>query len=954
MVYIKKLVLQGFKSFARRTEIILENSMNVIVGPNGSGKSNITDAICFALGRMSKKSMRAEKIESFLFSGNKYYKPANEALVEIVFEDKENVFLADKKEVSIKRIVKRNGVSIYKLNDETKTRQEIIEILAKAGIDPDGFNIVLQGEIGSLIKISSEERRKIIEEVAGISFYELRKEKSLKELEKTEEKLKETTTILKEKLNYLKNLEEERKNALEFKRIEENIKKHKATILFKEISEKEKEILFLEEEKEKNNKKIASLKEKYNQIKIEISICEEKIKNITKEIEEKTSGEQDLLYKEISDLKAELAGLNVRRENYENRIKQNKIKVLNLKNRIENLEKEISLSMERSPQIKNKREKKKELEDNLSLLEKKRREFYLTKNQISLLESKKEEKLRLLFQTEQELKVIDQSLNKIFLELKFCKNKHDCEKLKKEIELSLFQIKNEIIETEKRILSIEKENAVLEKMVQEEDKILKNLSSLEICPLCKSKITEEHKLNVINEAKQKISFSENKLNENSILKKELQKILQECKIKLEEKQKILREVEIEKSKIIYAEEKEEKIKILFLESEDLKKQIEELNKNISKTLFSLKNLEGIEEKYNEVNLQLKELSFEEEGLDINLIDKRKDIERIKVEISSIDKDDQESEALLSQIIEKIKEREKELLKKEEKEREVYERFNSLYLERNKIADKQKEFETSLIGLQNEIRNIEDKNNSFKLKEAEINAKLETLREEFSLFKEVELIQGSKESLGKNLFLLQEKLRNFGSINMKAIEVYDNIKFACNEIQAKVDIILKEKEKILEVISEIDKKKRKTFLKTLEAINSLFARNFSQLSRKGEIFLELENMEDPFAGGLEIILKVAKGKYFDISSLSGGEKALVALSLIFAIQEYKPYCFYIFDEIDAPLDKHNSELLASLIKRYMVSGQYIIVTHNDVLIEHAPVLYGVSMQEGISKIVSQKF
>lgn len=81
--------------------------------------------------------------------------------------------------------------------------------------------------------------------------------------------------------------------------------------------------------------------------------------------------------------------------------------------------------------------------------------------------------------------------------------------------------------------------------------------------------------------------------------------------------------------------------------------------------------------------------------------------------------------------------------------------------------------------------------------------------------------------------------------------------------------------------------------------------------------------------------------------------MVALSLIFAIQEYKPYCFYIFDEIDAALDKHNSELLAGLIKRYMVSGQYIIVTHNDALIEAAPVLFGISMQEGISKVVSQR-
>jgi chromosome segregation ATPase len=118
-------------------------------------------------------------------------------------------------------------------------------------------------------------------------------------------------------------------------------------------------------------------------------------------------------------------------------------------------------------------------------------------------------------------------------------------------------------------------------------------------------------------------------------------------------------------------------------------------------------------------------------------------------------------------------------------------------------------------------------------------------------------------------------------------------------------------------------------------------------------LELENKKEPFEGGLNILIKVSRGRYFDITGLSGGEKTMVVLSLIFAIQEYKPYCFYIFDEIDAALDKHNSELLAALIQKYMKGGQYIIITHNDTLISEGKNLYGVSMQENISKIISLK-
>ena len=159
--------------------------------------------------------------------------------------------------------------------------------------------------------------------------------------------------------------------------------------------------------------------------------------------------------------------------------------------------------------------------------------------------------------------------------------------------------------------------------------------------------------------------------------------------------------------------------------------------------------------------------------------------------------------------------------------------------------------------------------------------------------------------------------------------------------------------LLKVIHEIDVKKKKTFNKTLIALNELFSRNFSQLSTKGHVSLEVENKKDPFEGGVSILVKTGQGKYFDVTSLSGGEQTLVALSLIFAIQEYKPYYFYILDEIDAALDKRNSQRLATLLKKYMTKSQYIIITHNDEVITNAVSLYGVSMHEGISKIVSLK-
>src|SRR3989344_7561693 len=153
MAHIKKLVMHGFKSFAKKTEVVFDTGINVIIGPNGSGKSNVSDAICFVLGRLSAKSMRAEKSKNLIFMGSKYIKPAREASVSIVFDNSDRTFAIDSDEVEIKRIVRINGQGIYKVNEETKTRTDVIETLAQAGIDPYGYNLILQGQIQSIVRM---------------------------------------------------------------------------------------------------------------------------------------------------------------------------------------------------------------------------------------------------------------------------------------------------------------------------------------------------------------------------------------------------------------------------------------------------------------------------------------------------------------------------------------------------------------------------------------------------------------------------------------------------------------------------------------------------------------------------------------------------------------------------------------------------------------------------------
>ncbi len=320
MPFIKELVIHGFKSFARETHIPFQNTMNVIVGPNGSGKSNITDAICFVLGRRGSKSMRAKKLSNLIFAGTEKYKPSQEAVVEMIFDNKDKGFSLDNPEISIKRILRKNGQGVYKINGEVKTLQEVLELLTQAGIDPNGFNIVLQGEIDSFVKMSPDERREVIEEVAGISVYEMRKKHSLQELEKTEMRLKETSAILRERNSYLKNLEEERKQALHFKKLQEDVKNFRASISFKLISEKNEKIEEINENIAKEQATITKINAVVEKYQSEIAILNEKINHITSNIQKASGLEQERLNNEISDLRADIAGLQTRKQGLESQI----------------------------------------------------------------------------------------------------------------------------------------------------------------------------------------------------------------------------------------------------------------------------------------------------------------------------------------------------------------------------------------------------------------------------------------------------------------------------------------------------------------------------------------------------------------------------------------------------------------------------------------------------------
>jgi len=951
MPHIKKLVMKGFKSFARETTMLLDRHMNVIVGPNGSGKSNVTDALCFVLGRLSIKSMRAAKASHLIFAGNKQFKRANEAYVEIVFDNQDKVFALDNKEIKIRRIVKKNGQSVYKINNETKTRQEVLELLGQAGIDPHGFNIVLQGEIEKFVKAPAEERRKVIEEVAGISVYEMRKTKSIKELEKTEEKLKQINAILRERTKYLQNLENEREQALRFKKLELTVKRCKASIINKNLQERQKQLNEIEKNIQEKNKEIHKKTEIITKTQNEINLLNEKADNISKTIQKSSGLEQDTLMNEISELKQDIAGRTARKENYENQLHELERRQETLKQTIKTSEQEIQdMTKEKG---KNKKAKLEEKKTELDKLDELKRKSYLLKSNVSSfnnqVQDKKAQIQRLKNESNFTLNQIEHTESEIKIKESLDSHQQALVSLKSSIEHN----KKQLTKLGINLLEKEKKIAISQKQVEKAESIKAKVQKLDTCPLCQTKMTKEHVQKVIDKSNKVISKNKELVSNSEKQIKEITQNIQKAKKQISEQSSEIQIREIDIVKLNSINNEKQQLKRNSTQITTLKKELESLQEKQKANEKKFAQIKISEENYENLKLEVNELErSEERNLGFEITQKKRELDRIKLAIKQILRDRESIQEEFSELEQELEEKQQAVEEKEEQAEILKRKYQKMFAEKNKLQDKVRMFESNLLKQQNEKSNFENESNNIKIKKAEISAKEDNLKEELKEFEKVEFINMPIDKLKQRLNKSSDILSRIGNVNMRALEVYDDIKAEYDKIKEKVDQLDKEKEEILTIIAQIDRRKKKAFMQTLKQINELFSENFASLSEKGKVVLEPQNKQEVFEAGLDIIVKTGIGKYFDVTSLSGGEQCLVALALIFAIQEHRPYCFYIFDEIDAALDKRNSERIAYLLKKHMKEGQYIIITHNDALIsESTNVLYGVSMQEGISKILS---
>ena len=239
-MYLKALTINGFKSFAKKGELEFTTPITAIVGPNGSGKSNIAEAFRFVLGEQSIKSMRGKKGEDLIFNGSESVSRSNRASVSIVLENAERngtrVFPLDFDEISIERVVLRDGTNEYSINGGKTRLKDVQELLSVANIGPTGHHIISQGEADRILSASARERREMIEDALGLKVYQFKKAESERKLKKTQENITQVESLRREVAPHLKFLERQVKKIERSLELQEELKKIYAEYLKREDS----------------------------------------------------------------------------------------------------------------------------------------------------------------------------------------------------------------------------------------------------------------------------------------------------------------------------------------------------------------------------------------------------------------------------------------------------------------------------------------------------------------------------------------------------------------------------------------------------------------------------------------------------------------------------------------------------------------------------------------------
>ena len=969
-MYLKKIELHGFKSFADRVNLELQPGITGIVGPNGCGKSNITDAIRWVLGEQSVKSLRGTAMSDVIFAGSQDRKPQNLAEVTLVFDNSDRYIDSDYQNIEItRRIYRHNNEGEYLLNKQPCRLKDIVDLMMDTGLGRDSLSMISQGNISSFADSKPEERRPMFEEAAGVAKYKKRKIESLRRLEKTTENLNRVQDIVNELEKQIIPLKKQKEKAetyialkKQLEEIEIGLIVHESTDLKAQIDQIKQRIQELENYQQSYSNDLvtkeallAAKKDKMVLLDKEVDALQSKLmealENVNRlntskvQIDEKRrhileNGSSENLEEQITSLKQMLSEVlsdynqSVERYDYskadldafESKRNQVMTKLNGLRQLLEQQNSKYNALKTKQSLIKEQIETNQHynygvktilassLDGVIDVLEKVitpqagyevaistalggAMQFVLTKDQASARQAigylKKNRAGRATF-----LPIPSLSKRSVRDEhLLVCQNTK-----------GYLGIASEFVEYDQKydkVISNQLGNTLIVEDLQTANHLANQL-------YYRYKIVTLNG-DVVNVGGSMTGGQSRQQNSSYQSKKELeviQKDLEGLEINLSKLKTQINEFDLE-----YREQSNELLqkKILFARLEE----------EVSDKLAHFKNIKA----------QYEAIAHE------------------KVEVDSLLKEDTNQD--LIQELNKANALKEELTASIKAKRET----RMGYVNDNDILEQElRELRKALNDCQNQY--MKQKVELTKL-EGNLNSKLTYLNDEYKMtFEYASEHYGHKkynEDDRSEVFALKTEIRRLGNVNLDAIEEYQNVSERFDHLISQKEDLLEAQTTLLQAIDEMDEVMTKRFDETFNKVNEEFNLVFRSLLGGGKAMLKYSDPENILETGIDIDVQPPVKAVQNISLFSGGEKALIAISCLFAILKVRPVPMCILDEVEAALDQANVERFAKYLKEFEGKTQFIVVTHRPGTMEQCDILYGATMQQkGVTKLISVKF
>lgn len=882
-MYLEKLEIQGFKSFAHKNKLIFpgiisgtKRGITAIVGPNGSGKSNVADAVRWVLGEQSLKTLRGKKSEDIIFSGSHQKHQLSFAEVSLYLNnaDKSFKFRVDNQgrdeadtsndyinysEIVITRRLYRNGDSEYLINNNRVRLLDIQMLLAKANFGQKTYSVIGQGIVENFLNTSAAERKDFFDEATGVKQFQIKRDYSLNKLETSYENLQQTDMLLNEIQPRLKSLT----------RQVEKLKKRD------------------ELETELKNKQL----DYYNFFWKEISVKLDRVNHDSLELEKIERSQNEKIDKLLLDLN-KIKNTNQNQETEGLRLELEKLQ--NTKNQyikqLARLQAELELNLESQGQFDLSWLNKKQAELALKI-EQSDKELKLIKN-VSIQENK---------DLEADYQKIQNNLKRLNEELSELQSQSNNQTDDQQRVLSDKLIKDLIRELEeiKKENNLEKIKELIEQLRQSYLSKIKNLENAKNSDILKRVQAIQAEIITISEKKQELSEQINRYRWEADRQKEKILITQNQKEQLESdltdiKNKINKSQQKTTLPQVQKEQKnvEDKIKEINKQIAELENKLQIIaagQENEKKQLFEIqKNLQNLQSEHNQTQAKANELKIDATRQETRLEDLENNIRNENLDLLAIKKHQNETPDFEAEKTQK--------------------RINDLKNQLEQIGGIDPESE----------KEYEETKNRFEF----LNTQTQDLKQAIDSLEKIigELDANIKSRFDKEFKVIEEKFNEY-------------FKILFNGGNAKINkLSLSDQEKEEVTNGETNQEKTNEELKRIKLLKKYNATGLA---------------------GIEIQATPPNKKIQSVAMLSGGERALTAIALICAIISANPSPFVVLDEVDAALDESNSERLAKILDDLSNRTQFIVITHNRASMKKANILYGLTMNEGVSQLLSLK-